>query len=429
MKKILALLLTAVMVLGLFAGCAGSATPNETTNAPAQSDTTEASSEAAPEVKDITLKVWGPQEDQVDASSWLPTMCEQFNAAHPEWNITFQYEVCSEGDASKTVTQDTAAAADVYMFANDQLGTLVEAKAIAQLGGTYLDAVTSDNSASMIASVTGTDGGVYGVPFTGNTWFMYYDKSVFTEDDVKSLDTMLEKGKVSFPLTDSWYIASFFFANGCGMFGDAGIDGSAGFDFGGEKSAAVAEYLVALNANPNFSVDADGAGLAGLRDGSVNAIFSGTWDAAAVREALGDNFGAAQLPTVTIGGEAKQMQAFAGSKAIGVNPNCQNMQAAVALAVYLGSAEAQLAHYTMRGIIPTSLALTEDPAIQADAVALAQANTIANTSKVQPTISEMGSYWTPAENFGKAIVSGEVTADNAAQKAEDLNAALNNTGL
>ena len=47
MKKILALLLTAVMVLGLFAGCAGSATPNETTNAPAQSDTTEASSEAA----------------------------------------------------------------------------------------------------------------------------------------------------------------------------------------------------------------------------------------------------------------------------------------------------------------------------------------------------------------------------------------------
>lgn len=123
------------------------------------------------------------------------------------------------------------------------------------------------------------------------------------------------------------------------------------------------------------------------------------------------------------------MQAFAGSKAIGVNPNCQNMQAAVALTVYLGSAEAQLAHYTMRGIIPTSLALTEDATIQADAVALAQANTIANTSKVQPTISEMGNYWTPAENFGKAIVSGEVTADNAAQKAEDFNTALNNTGL
>ena len=428
MKKIFALLLALCMVLSL-AACGAKTEAPAATEKPAETKATEAATEAPAEVKDITLKVWGPQEDQVDASSWLPTMCEQFNAAHPEWNITFVYEVCPEGDAGKNVTQDPSAAADVYMFANDQLGTLIQANAIAQLGGKYLDEVVADNSDSMIASVTGTDGGVYGVPFTGNTWFMYYDKSVFTEDDMKSLDTMLEKGKVSFPLTNSWYIASFFFANGGTIFGDAGIDAAAGVDFGGDKGAAVTEYLVNLYSNPNFVVDADGSGMAGLRDGSVNVLFSGTWDASAVREALGDNFAAAQLPTITINGEAKQLQSFAGSKAIGVNPNCQNMQAAVALAVYLGSAEAQLAHYEMRGIIPTSLALTADPAIQADAVALAQANTIANTSVVQPSIPEMNNYWVPAENFGKAIVSGEVTLDNAAEKVDALNSALNNSGL
>ena len=33
------------------------------------------SSEAASvEVQDVALKVWGPQEDQVDSSSWLPTI-------------------------------------------------------------------------------------------------------------------------------------------------------------------------------------------------------------------------------------------------------------------------------------------------------------------------------------------------------------------
>ena len=431
MKKILALLLAVCMVLS-FAACgaktdAPAEKPTET-KAPASNDAP-AATDAPAEVKDITLKVWGPQEDQVDASSWLPTMCEKFNAEHPEWNITFVYEVCPEGDAGKNVTQDPSAAADVYMFANDQLGTLIQANAIAQLGGKYLDAVLADNSDSMVASVTGTDGGVYGVPFTGNTWFMYYDKSVFTEDDVKSLDTMLEKGKVSFPLTNSWYIAAFFFANGGTTFGENGLDAAAGVDFGGDKGTAVAEYLVNLYNNPNFVVDADGSGMAGLRDGSVNVLFSGTWDAAGVREALGDNFGAAQLPTITINGEAKQLRAFAGSKAIGVNPNSQNMQAAVALAVYLGSAEAQLAHYEMRGIIPVSLALTSDPTIQADAVALAQANVIANTSKLQPTLPEMNNYWTPAENFGKAIVSGEVTVDNAAEKVDAFNAALNNAGL
>ena len=401
--------------------CGGSSNSSTAASSTAASSTTE--------VKDITLKVWGPQEDQTDSSGWLPAMCAQFNDAHPEWNITYKFEVCPEGDAGKNVTQDVSAAADVYMFANDQLGTLVQANAIAQLGGSYLEEVVNDNPDTMIESVTSTDGGVYGVPFTGNTWFMYYDTSVFTEDDVKSLDTMLEKGKVAFPLTNSWYIAAPYYANGCTIFGESGMDADAGFDFGGDKAVAVTKYLVNLHNNANFVVDDSGSGLSGLREGTVNAMFSGTWDAEAVREALGDNFGATQLPTITIDGEAKQMLSFAGSKAIGVNPNCANMQVAVALAVYLGSAEAQKAHYEMRGIVPISNSLSSDATVSADIVAMAQANTISNTSVLQATLPEMGSYWTPSENMGKAIVSGEVTLDNAAEKTEAYNNALNNASM
>ena len=53
------------------------------------------------------------------------------------------------------------------------------------------------------------DGFLYGVPFTTNTWYMYYDKRVFTEEDVKSLEAMLDKGVVSFPFLNSWYLPSF----------------------------------------------------------------------------------------------------------------------------------------------------------------------------------------------------------------------------
>ena len=49
---------------------------------------------------------------------------------------------------------------------------------------------------------------------------MYYDKSVFSEEDVKNLDTMLEKGVVSFPFTNSWYLPAFYVGNGCTLFGD-----------------------------------------------------------------------------------------------------------------------------------------------------------------------------------------------------------------
>ena len=55
---------------------------------------------------------------------------------------------------------------------------------------------------------------LYGVPFTTNTWYMYYDKRVFTDEDVKSLEAMLDKGTVSFPFLNSWYLPAFYFGNG-----------------------------------------------------------------------------------------------------------------------------------------------------------------------------------------------------------------------
>ena len=179
MKKIIALLLVLVMAFSLVA-CGGAEKPAEekpAANAPAATEAAPAAAEA------ITLKVWGPQEDQADENSFLPVACAKFAEAHPEYDITFVFEVCAEGDAGTMVTKDPAAAGDVYMFANDQLGTLLQANAIARLGGAALEQVKADNSETLVASVTSGEG-VYGVPFTGNTWFMYYDKSVYTEEDI-----------------------------------------------------------------------------------------------------------------------------------------------------------------------------------------------------------------------------------------------------
>ena len=38
---------------------------------------------------------------------------------------------------------------------------------------------------------------------------------------------------------------------------------------------------------------------------------------------------------------------------------------------------------------------------------------------------QTGNYWSPAENMGKALVAGEVTHDNAAEKTADMNTAMN----
>ena len=377
---------------------------------------------ATDENVDVTVTVWGPQEDQSDDNgNWLQTQCEAFAAEHPEWNITFKYGVCSEGDAKTNIGTDPSAGADVYLYANDQIPDLLKAGGIAEFGGSTLDAIKANNSETTVNTVT-YDGAVYGVPFTGNTWFMYYDKSVFSDDDIKSLDAMLEKGKVAFPLDNSWYIASFYVANGCTLFGADGGDAEAGFDFSGDKAAAVTDYLVDLVANKNFANGDVGT------NADAKAFFSGTWDYEKALDAYGDNLGIAAAPSITIDGEPKQMKAFAGSKAVGVNPTtalyASHPEVAVALAAYLGGTDAQQAHYDLRNIIPTDVNITVD-----DALAQAQMDAMDFASIVQPLQADMGNYWTPAESMGKELVAGTVTHKNAAEKTEAMNTSMNTAAV
>ena len=203
LKKLAAALMLTTMCGSLLTGC-GSGKDSASTGNDSKTE----------EKITATIKVWGPAEDQAEENGkWLQTMCEKFNSEHPEWDLTFDYGVCAEADAGKTVTQDPSNSGDVYFFANDQLQTLIDANAIAKLGGETADYVKKTNSSTIVDSVT-VDGNVYGVPFTTNTWFMYYDKSKFSESDVKSLDTMLSKNKVAFNITEGWYMSTFYIANG-----------------------------------------------------------------------------------------------------------------------------------------------------------------------------------------------------------------------
>ena len=191
----------------------------------------------------------------------------------------------------------------------------------------------------------------------------------------------------------------------------------------------VTNYLIDLYNNPNFTVDADGSGMAGLRDGSIKAIFTGSWDAAAIKEILGDNMGVAALPTFTLNGEEKQMYAYAGSKAIGVNTNSKYMVQAIQLAIYLGGAEAQQLHYDLRTVIPCNTELLGDPAIASDELVAAQNETFDRTSILQPFVASMSNCWTPVENLGKGIRSGTITHDNAAEQTKAMNEAMNSNGI
>ena len=411
MKKIIAMLLVLAMALSVVA-CGGGEAPKA--DAPAEN--------AGPEA--VTLKVWAPQEDQVDENSWLIQIEKQFEAAHPEYVITWDNGVCPEGDAKTMLAADPSAGADVYMYANDHLGGLIQAGAVAKLGGSYLEQVKADNNETFVGTVTYSDGDVYGFPVAPNTWFMFYNKAIVGDADITSMEAILEKGIVTFDVANSWNLPAFFFAAGGSLFGDLGVDAAAGANFGGQAGYDATEALLTLAENPNFKWDGDGYGNNSLKNGTIAAYFSGDWDYAGLYEALGEDLGAAAAPTVMIGGEAKQLLPYAGSKVVGVNPHASNMKAAMQFAAHMASVDSQKLRFELRNITPAATALQDLDAIKNSICAQAIFDTMSGKSAFQPKIPEMDPVWGPVGTFGGNVKEGVVNKDNIKESVDALDAQL-----
>ena len=439
-KKIIATLLSAAMTLSL-AAC-GSAEVSESTEAAsdaavveeteeaAAEETAEETAEEVTEVRDVKLSIWSPSEDQdPENGEWIVTLCNKFNEEHPEWNITFEYGVHSESEVKKELPKDLEAGADVFIFGSTGLENLVSAGAIAEIGGSYAESIKNDYSETLTQLCTYEDGGIYGFPMTTDSYFMYYDKSVFTEDDVKSLDAMLEKGNVAIALSNGFYLGAFFTGSGADFFGeDTEFVREKGIVLDYDSNLAMANYLVDLAANPNFTNAEPADAISMMQEGTVNALWSGTWSAADVEAVLGDNMGVAALPSANVDGEDMQLRPFASSKAIGVKSTCADPDVAMALAAYLSSEEAQKLHFELRGYVPALKSLMSDAEIQADDIVAVDSWSNENIGYPRPCFAEFSYFWTPAQTFGEELRDGIITHENVAEKLEELNTAVNTSG-
>lgn len=419
-----------VLAMGSMTACGSSDDSNDTNTDTNTESNTNADSGSTEKIK---LTVWAPQEDQTDYSkvdakygdNLLKYMCEAFDDAHSEWDIDFEYKVCSEGDAYNELSKDAAAGGDVFMYAGDQTVNLVENGIANQL--VVDDELKSNNPANAFDTVT-IDDAVYGVPFTPNSWFMYYDKSKFSEEEVQSLDTMMAKDagckyNFSMDLDNGWYNAGFFYGAGCSIYkGDNGELDESKCDFNNEKGLGAAKVMLGLAKNKKFLCDDDnGVGLSELQKGNVAAYCSGTWNAQKVKEALGDNYAATILPKININGEEVQMNSIGSYKYIGVNKNTKNPAAAQALALWLAGEECQKDRFAARGVTPTLTSLTESDEVKADVASTAltaQTEFIAETPQSKKFSAN---FWTSMEALGKGMLNGEINDKNL-QKQLDLTA-------
>ena len=414
MKRTLALILALAMMLGLLlSGCGGTETAE-----------TEAAVSGTTGVQDVHLKVWVPEEEQ----DIMQQMADSFAAAHPEYNFSIEMSIMGIDEANAQLKTDADSAADIFQMASGGVPELQKMGLLLPIG--YNEAELRELYAeNAITAVTAEDGLIYAVPFTPNTFFMYYNTSMFTEEDVKSLDAMLAKDlgegvdyNVAFPVSGSWYLESFFFAAGCTLFGEDGKDPTS-MDWNNEKGLAAGQYMIDLVNNPKFINDKDGIGLSLLREGKVGAIFSGTWDAAVVQEALGENYGAAKLPTANINGTDSQLRNFGDYKTYAVKSSTKYPLAAQQFAEWICNEENQLLRYEAIGVSPCITSLAESPELADD---LATAALVAQSEHYypQPNIPQINEYWTPATAFGEGVVNKTITYDNLQEQLDAFVAAV-----
>lgn len=362
---------------------------------------------------DVTL--WVSESEGI--ADLTKAQIQRFCDENPGIVINATVEGISESNSASNMITDVESGADIFCFAQDQLTRLVEAGALNKLGAKTAETVRSlDTEVAVKAASVGNE--LYCYPLTAdNGYFMYYDKSVVKEEHLGSLEDIIadcEAAGRMFSMeceTSAWYVASFFFATGC--VSDWTTDTSGSFTsvndtFNSPEGLIAMKGMEKLVKSSSFLSSSNAADFAAATPSAV--VICGTWGSSAAKEALGDNYGVAELPSFTVDGKSYHLGSYSGCKLMGVKPQADATKGAVLqqLALYLTNAECSLERYEAQGWGPANKEAMENEKVKADAALLAF-NAQAPYSVSQGNIH--GSWWDIAKLLGTNAREAKTDAD------------------
>ena len=371
----------------------------------------------------VPLRVW--VGDNADVA-WMEQVVRDFQAANPDRQYDVQIGVQNEGDVAKVILSDVESAADVFTFADDQLSDLLLGGALTPIQEGAED-VANRNLPAAVEAATGPDGLLYAYPATAdNGYFLFYNSAYITPGDASTLESLLDRAaengrRVAIPMANAWYLYSFFRGAGLEMrLADDGVTNLCTWNATDTPitGVAVLSALMDIATHPGF-IEADSdAFVAGLKDGSIVAGVSGTWNAAVAAQVWGESYAAAKLPTFRVDGQDVQMASFSGFKLVGVNPYSDHAGDAMDLANFMTAYEAQMDRFRLRRQGPSNAAALASAEVQSEPaiVAISQQAPYADVQRVG------SKYWDAAASLGKIIVTGnpantelQTLLDNAVQ--------------
>jgi len=420
-KKILAFILAAIMIMAVVAGCTpGDNKKNEDTTAATEEGTIgDVGTDPFYDEDNITLKVWGPDL----AKDILKDQCDAFIAKYPEKNITIEVLPQSESDAGSKVLADPDTAADVFGFPSDQLDMLVNAgvlapvfeneNAVANLSAEVIKSWNDDNSVEAATM----DGILYAFPETSdNGYMLFYDKRVVSDEQAKTLEGIFEAAKAAnrkfiMDAGTGFYSCIFPFTGGLRLEGT--VDDVQQFnDYDEDKVVATMKAFGTLfREYSEFFTSVDAAQvISGLEQQTCAAGIDGVWHAADAVKNLGENIGFAKLPTIKVNGTDEQIISMQGYKFIGVKKASKFPESAQLLAAYLTSEEAQLARAEKIMWGPSNkVAAASDVVKNSPSI-----NAILEQGKHSVAqISVSQTFWEPMGGLGSYLINKEKSLEDA----------------
>lgn len=416
-------LMISLMVICSFIGCGNQIEASNdmqvTEGADKTNETTPAVTEAVTP-KLVTLIIWTPR-CQMKAGT-MDSMCKTFQALHPEWDIRFTIVEQEERTVKDEILKDRTKAGDIFFFTNNQLQELVDAGAIAKLDQTAAEMVKTSMAPIAVDTVT-VDGAVYALPYTQDTFFLYYDKKLLKADDVKMMEGIMGKktGKhiynFCFDAAGGWKLAAWYYGAGLTIYGENGMNFKAGCNWNNKKGLAVTKYLIDLIKNKKCAYSENVSIKKLAAHHQIGAWFDDICKYRQYKKVLGDNLGLAVLPAFRPDRNTYQLKGFYSSKAIGVNAKAAYPEVAAAFAAYLGGKEMQKQRFERTSQIPSNLAVGESEEVQSDEVAAVMMDEVNIASVMQPVTKEFDfRYWENVTAFTMEIKSGDFNKKNAKKK-------------
>jgi arabinogalactan oligomer/maltooligosaccharide transport system substrate-binding protein len=375
----------------------------------------------------VRLQVWGPQKE--GEKEVYEHLAAEFQKANPSIEFLMSYGDVGEADAATQALADVDTAADVFMFADDQLANLVGKGVLTELSDFYGDKVKERDLASAVDAATFGDK-LYGFPVAAdNGYFLMYNNEFFEESDVLTLEAMFEKTdanhQIAIDMGNGYYALSPIMNVGDITYDPTEKVHATNFnETASVKAMEGFEELIQANLDTGFkaiNVDDILADFGDAQGNKIVAAVSGMWNADNIQEELGTRFAATKLPSFTSkDGTSVQMGSFAGSKLVGVKSNAQNQAWALAFADFITSEAAQLYRFEQIGKGPSNIVVSASDAVDANpglAALGAQAAYAIPQSK-----SVGGSFWDPAAAVGNFVVNGPTEGSSVVTVQDQLDA-------